>query len=42
VYRLTPFGSLRRRHSADTEAETESGFNGVPSGFANIKSRSVR
>ena len=37
--RLTPFGSFRRRHSADTDEETESGFNGVPSGFANIKSR---
>jgi hypothetical protein len=34
VCRLTPFGSFRRRHSAATDAETESGFNGVPSGFA--------
>jgi hypothetical protein len=37
--------SLRQfqgRHKADTNAEIESGFSGAPSGFANIKSRSVR
>ena len=33
---------LKQGDSADTDAETESGFKGVPSGFANIKSRSVR
>ena len=42
VWRLAPFGRPRRRQSSDTVAETESGFSGVPSGFANIKSRSVR
>jgi hypothetical protein len=39
---LTPFGSFSRLHSADTDAEIESGFKGVPSGFAKIKSKSVR
>jgi hypothetical protein len=30
------FGILSRLKRADTDAETESGFSGVPSGFANI------
>ena len=36
------FGIFNRLKRADTVAETESGFRGVPSGFANIKSKSVR
>ena len=36
-----PFGSFNRRHRADTAAETESGFTGIPLGFANIKSWSA-
>ena len=33
---------LRVWRDADTVPEIESGFSGVPSGFANIKSRSTR
>ena len=42
VCRLAPLGRPRRRQSRDTAAETESGFSGVPSGLAKIKSRSER
>jgi hypothetical protein len=34
VCRLAPLGSFSRRESNETAAETESGFNGEPSGFA--------
>ena len=41
--RLAPFGFgiLSRLNSADTEEDIESGFSGVPSGSANIKSTSA-
>jgi hypothetical protein len=39
--RLAPFGSFNRRKSRETAAETESGFSGVPSGLAKIRSKSA-
>ena len=33
---------LKRRKSAETAAEMEFGFSGVPSGWTKIKSRSAR
>jgi len=38
---LAPLGSFRRQ-SKDTAAEIESGRKGLPSGLANIKSKSFR
>ena len=43
-WRLAPFGFgiFNRLKKAETVAEIESGFSGVPSGFAKIRSRSFR
>lgn len=40
--RLAPFGSFNQRNRAETAEETESGLNGEPSGFAKMRSKSVR
>src|ERR1035438_827702 len=42
VWRLAPLGSLSVRQSLETVPDTDSGFSGVPSGLAMIRSRSAR
>jgi len=42
VWSEAPLGSPSIRQSRETVSDTESGFSGVPSGFAMIRSRSLR